>query len=196
LAKADHVHVTWKLADQAGSPAGRLVFRDPRRFGGVWAFQGPDEGFEQRWASLGPDALAVSAAELSARLRTRRASGQTVRNVKSALLDQATIAGVGNIYADESLFRAGILPTRRVDCLSERDISALAEAIRQVMAEAIASGGSSLRDYVDGEGASGSFQVRHRVYGRSGLMCITCGTTLESGTVAQRTTVWCPACQH
>ncbi len=196
LRRRDHVHVTWRVETPDGRPAGRLVFRDPRRFGSVSAHQSREELVRTRWDALGPDALTVSEDELREQLRPKRRSNATVRNVKAALLDQATLAGVGNIYADESLFRAGILPTRRVDRLSGDEISRLGASIRTVLQEAVDSGGSTLRDYVDAEGVSGSFQLRHRVYGRSGCLCITCGETLVGDLVAQRTTVWCPRCQR
>jgi len=196
LAKRDHVHVSWKLADWAGNPAGRLVFRDPRRFGGVWAHSSMEDLIERRWSALGPDALGIGAEDLGCCLRPGRSRDrQTVRNVKSALLDQATLAGVGNIYADEALFRAGISPTRTVDRLTDEEIERLAGAVREILGKAVASGGSTLRDYVDGEGAAGSFQFEHRVYGRGGQLCIECGKVLRSRVVAQRTTVWCGQCQ-
>jgi formamidopyrimidine-DNA glycosylase len=195
LRKSDHVHVTWRLVTPGGAAVGRLVFRDPRRFGSVSAHESREELVQTRWDALGPDALTLSASTLIERLRPRRSTSGPVRNVKSALLDQATLAGVGNIYADESLFRAGIRPGRRVDRLTDNEIALLACSILEVLQEAVASGGSTLRDYVDGEGSSGSFQFSHRVYGRTGQMCITCGETLVGDVVAQRTTVWCPRCQ-
>ncbi|MFG0293165.1 MAG: DNA-formamidopyrimidine glycosylase family protein [Phycisphaerales bacterium JB050] len=195
LVKSDHVHVTWTLVDPQGEAAGRLVFRDPRRFGGVWAYR-DRKGLSERWESLGPDALTIEACELAERLRPSTGQSRGVRHVKAALLDQSTIAGVGNIYADESLFRSGILPTRPVGDLSDAEVGRLAGAIREILAEAVESGGSTLRDYVDGDGSAGSFQQRHRVYGRSGQLCITCGNPLRDGTVAQRMTVWCVCCQR
>lgn len=197
LAKADHVHVCWKLAQTDGTAAGRLVFRDPRRFGGVWAHQSMEDLAQRRWSGLGPDALTIGDTELIARLRPRRGrAGQPVRCVKAALLDQSTLAGVGNIYADEALFRAGISPLRPVDELTDEQTIRLAKAIREVLEEAVKGGGSTLRDYVDGAGNAGSFQLRHRVYGRGGQACMDCGKVLRSGMVAQRTTVWCERCQH
>ena len=196
LPQTDHVHVTWRLFSADGEPAGRLVFRDPRRFGGVSAHSSRQELVETRWRVLGPDALTVSDAELRAKLRAKKRTRAPVRNVKSALLDQATLAGVGNIYADEALFRAGVAPTRPVDRLSPEEVDRLGASIREVLDEGVRSGGSTLRDYVDGDGSTGSFQLNHRVYGRCGQMCITCGETLVGDMVAQRTTVWCPRCQR
>lgn len=196
LIKPDHVHLVWRLTDRSGEAAGRMVFRDPRRFGGVWAHRDPEDLLESRWGALGPDALAIDPGELAERLRPKRARAERARSVKAALLDQNTLAGVGNIYADEALFRAGVLPIRGVDSLTDAEIALLAESIRKVLAEAVAAGGSTLRDYVDGQGAAGWFQVQHRVYGRSGQKCTQCGKLLLTATVAQRTTVWCGQCQR
>jgi formamidopyrimidine-DNA glycosylase len=196
LVKPDHVHLVWRLTDQSGDAAGRMVFRDPRRFGGVWAHADRRCLLEERWAALGPDALAIEAGELGERLRPKRVRAERARSVKAALLDQNTLAGVGNIYADEALFRAGVLPMRGVDSLTGQEIERLAEAIREVLTEAVAAGGSTLRDYVDGQGAAGWFQVQHRVYGRAGQLCVRCGKPILSGTIAQRTTVWCGCCQR
>lgn len=195
LDKNDHLHVTWKLRNDRDRPAGRLVFRDLRRFGGVWAHRSVQELVEQRWRSLGPDALDISAAALGDRLRPRRQSGSATRSVKAALLDQKTVAGVGNIYADEALFAAGISPQRPVNRLDPEDIRRLANELRRILRRAIKAGGSTLRDYVDGDGSSGSFQFLHKVYGRTGCLCTRCGKPLRSGQVAQRTTVWCGECQ-
>jgi len=123
------------------------------------------------------------------------ALAQTKRSIKSALLDQAVLAGVGNIYADEALHMAGIHPARRADGLRADEIANLAQSIAGVLAAAIAAGGSTLRDYADANGRPGSYQTAHAVYGRAGQPCLTCGTLLASRLLAQRTTVWCPHCQ-
>lgn len=186
LPNPTHVHVVWRLDSGA-----RLVFRDPRRFGGVCALPNP-AALAARWESLGPDALTIDAADLQPRLvRTKRA-------IKSALLDQQVLAGVGNIYADESLFRAGILPTARASALKPPAVERLAHAIRDVLAQAVAAGGSSLSDgtYVDANGNPGNFQISHNVYGRTGLPCRACGGPLRSMLISNRTTVWCPGCQR
>ncbi|MGH7133502.1 MAG: bifunctional DNA-formamidopyrimidine glycosylase/DNA-(apurinic or apyrimidinic site) lyase [Phycisphaerales bacterium] len=177
-----HVHALWTL------PRGQLVFRDPRRFGGLTTLASA-AALTDHWTALGPDALTVQATHLVKRLATAR------RAIKAALLDQAVLAGVGNIYADEALFFAAIAPTRRADRLSAVDLDRLAGAIRQVLAASIASGGSTLRDFLDGDGRPGAYRDRHAVYGRAGQPCRTCATKLRSGLLAQRTTVWCPTCQ-
>lgn len=180
---ADHVHATWWLDDGR-----RMVFRDPRRFGGLTAL--PDaEGLDARWRSLGPDALAITGEALRERL------AGTARAIKAALLDQATVAGVGNIYADESLFRAGVHPETAGGLLDAASADRLAQAVREVLHAAVQAGGSTLRDFHDAHGVSGAYQAEHAVYGRGGQACVRCGSTLATARIAQRTTVWCPICQ-
>jgi formamidopyrimidine-DNA glycosylase len=179
-----HVHAVWRVED--GS---RVVFRDPRRFGGLRVFVSR-EAIDEHWSMLGPDGLTVSGEELAAGVRGSE------RMIKAALLDQGVVAGVGNIYADEALFAAGIRPTRRCESLKGAEIIALAVRIREVLARAVEAGGSTLRDYVDAEGNPGTYQLAHAVYGRGGQACQGCGRPLREGTVGQRTTVWCERCQR
>lgn len=191
---ATHTHARWSLADHADhadhtGPAGELIFRDPRRFGGLWSLASTDQ-LESRWAELGPDALETTAKHLARALATSH------RPVKSALLDQSVVAGVGNIYADESLFRARIDPRELCDRLTAADWSRLARHIRAVLRAAVDAGGSTLRDYVDGDGSPGQGKLIHLVYGRGGMPCFSCGQTLRSITLAQRTTVFCANCQR
>ncbi|TVS07794.1 MAG: bifunctional DNA-formamidopyrimidine glycosylase/DNA-(apurinic or apyrimidinic site) lyase [Phycisphaerales bacterium] len=182
--KRDHIHATLRLEG-----GGRLLFRDPRRFGGLRAFENL-ESLSEHWSGLGPDALGVTGPVLRERL------GGSARAIKAALLDQRVIAGVGNIYADEALFESGIAPGRAAGSLSEGEASALASAIRAILARAIEAGGSSIRDYLDAGGVAGTAQRLHRVYGRGGLACERCGGELAQILLAQRTTVFCPACQR
>lgn len=182
--RLDHVHARWVLEDGTA-----VLFRDPRRFGGLTAIDAGD-GLERRWAGLGVDGLVVTGRDLLAALEG------TARALKAALLDQAVVAGVGNIYADESLHAAGIHPLRRGGGLSLGECERLAVEVRRVLAEAIDAGGSTIHDYRGATGDTGGFQSRHRVYGRGGLACLSCGRTLESGTIAQRTSVWCGGCQR
>lgn len=184
LARADHVHATWRLDD--GS---RLVFRDPRRFGGLWGYASMEAVEAERWSSLGPDALTIRAPALRAALH------RTSRPVKAALLDQGVLAGVGNIYADESLFATGIHPLRQADVVESDEATRLAGAIRRVLRRAIEGGGSTIRDYQDAGGQPGSYQRTHAVYGRAGQPCPRCCTPLVGTRVAQRQTVFCPQCQ-
>lgn len=184
-----HVHVRWTVEDDEPGGGGVLAFRDPRRFGGVWAYPTLAALVEARWRELGPDALEISGAELRSRL------GGTRRAIKAALLDQGVLAGVGNIYADESLFRARLHPERIAGELGADDTERLARAIREVLRDAVRLGGSTLRDYRDANGDAGEYQGAHEVYGRGGEACRRCGRTLESLRVGQRTTVYCPGCQ-
>lgn len=184
---ASHRHAEWSLAGRVE----RLVFRDPRRFGGLVAID-DGAGLDARWLARGPDAFATPSRIVAA---TLAAQGHRHAPIKAILLDQSVVAGVGNIYADESLFRARIRPDRRADSLSRKEWSALAAGLRRVLTLAVASGGSSLRDYRDGSGRVGSFQRLHRVYGRGGEPCPECATPLRDARVAGRTTTWCPACQ-
>lgn len=180
----DHAHVVWSLAD--GS---RVVFRDPRRFGGVWLL--PDRAaLDARWAGLGPDALAVTPHDLASAL------AGSARAVKTALLDQRAVAGVGNIYADESLFEARIAPTRPCRSLSEADFARLAAAVRSVMARAVLARGSTLRDYRLPDGSAGDAKAGHRVYARAGKPCPVCDMPIQRMVLGQRSTCWCPACQR
>jgi formamidopyrimidine-DNA glycosylase len=181
--RRSHVHAVWRFED------GRLIFRDPRRFGGLRVFTSA-AALDEHWAELGPDALAVSAEQLAAGL------GGSTRAVKAALLDQAVVAGVGNIYADEALFAAGVRPTRLCRELRDVEIAKIAACIGAVMRAAVEAGGSTLRDYVDANGDPGTYQLVHAVYGRAGEACPRCGGRLEAAAVAQRTTVWCGRCQR
>ena len=116
--------------------------------------------------------------------------------VKAALLDQGVVAGLGNIYVDELLFGLGLHPLRRADTLTRQDCERVVRRMRSLLNRAIAAGGSSVRDYVDAEGAAGGFQLRHRAYGRAGLRCTRrCGGVLVRCVVAGRGTVFCPRCQ-
>lgn len=180
---AKHVHLVWALDD-----ARRVCFRDARRFGGV-TLLGRRSGLNGFWAPLGPDALEITAGQL------RDGLGTSTRAIKAALLDQGVIAGVGNIYADESLHRAAINPCERCCDLRADQIGALAKAIRGVLREAINARGSTLRDYRDPSNKPGEAQLMHRVYARAGLACLSCGHALEQCRIAQRSTCWCPACQ-
>ncbi|MEM9374395.1 MAG: bifunctional DNA-formamidopyrimidine glycosylase/DNA-(apurinic or apyrimidinic site) lyase [Planctomycetota bacterium] len=182
--RGGHAHVSWTA--RGGR---RLVFRDPRRFGGVWLL--PDENaLDARWATLGPDAMSVTGVILATSLaRSRRA-------VKAGLLDQGSIAGVGNIYADEALFDAGIDPRRSCDSLAGDDWERLAGSLVRVLNDGLRLGGATLRDYRRPDGSVGRGTRGHRVYGRANQDCVRCGQELAQAQVAQRTTVWCPRCQH
>ena len=163
----------------------RLLLDDIRQFARIHAGpQLPDEV-----ARLGPEPFALTAAGFRARLQGRRGS------IKPLLLDQSFLAGLGNIYVDESLHRARIHPLAQAGRLSRPRAEALHRAILAVLEEAIAAGGSSISDYVDGAGRKGGFQRLHRVYGRHGHPCPDCGAPVRRIVVAQRGTWFCPRCQ-
>ncbi len=187
-----HVHCVWRLkrtsSTEARAPLA-MLFRDPRRFGGIWPFPSLAALYDRAWARLGPDALTIEGETLRERL------ARTRQPIKASLLNQSLVAGVGNIYADEALFAARIHPLSRPARLNTDQWDALALAIRSIMQAAIESGGSTLRDYRDATGQPGWFAFHHHAYGRSGQPCSRCGERLRSSTVAQRTTVHCPKCQ-
>lgn len=186
----DHIHARWLLRARTGSPAGTLLFRDPRRFGGIFTYDSP-AALGQEWSGLGPDALDPPRADHPTLDRLWR----TKRPIKAALLDQRCIAGVGNIYADEALFRSRIHPMTPAESLEPAARARLLIAVRTTLRRAVAAGGSTIRDYRDASGGNGWFQISHQVYGRAGLPCPACGRLLESCRLAQRTTVYCPECQ-
>lgn len=188
----DHVHARWRLRDAHGRFR-TLEFRDPRRFGGLFPFRSVDDLRSRLWSGLGPDAVLEPVESLSIALMEAGHGSQ--RAVKAMLLDQSIVAGVGNIYADEALFAAGIHPQHAARRLDAERWRRLVEALRHTLVASIEAGGSTLRDYVDAGGRRGSFQKTHQVYGRARLPCLRCGETLRSGPVASRTTVWCPNCQ-
>ncbi len=181
--EAPHTHARWTLDDGV-----RLAFVDPRRFGGLWSLPTPAH-VADRVSGLGADALTIDDEALVAAL------ARAARPVKAALLDQTVLAGVGNIYADEALFRAGVHPLARADHLPREAVVRLAQAVRACLEEALLAGGSTVRDYAAPGGLPGRYQGQHRVYGRAGEACVACGGPLASGRVAQRMTVWCPSCQ-
>ena len=182
---APHTHVLWRLDD-----GGTLAFRDPRRFGGIWTFPSLDVLQRERWSSLGPDALSLSPDQLAPRLKS------SSRGLKAALLDQALVAGLGNIYTDELLFRCRLHPATPAQRLTHPQSQNLVHTLRELLHEAVLAGGSTLRDYVDGDGRAGDYQNRHQVYGKAGQPCPRCSTPLTAGTFAGRSTTWCPRCQR
>ena len=141
------------------------------------------------WNQLGPDALTVQSSALVAAFRGSR------RALKSALLDQSVTAGIGNIYVDESMFRARLHPCMPVHRLKPDQVDRLALIIRTVLQQAVDRGGSTIQDHRTADGGWGSFQKLHKVYGRAGLPCVTCKAPLASRLVQQRMTVFCKNCQ-
>ncbi len=182
-----HDHFTLRLE------GGELRLRDPRRFGAVlWHSSGADAPPHALLAHLGPEPLdpGFDGSALRRALRGRRAA------VKPLLLDQRVVAGVGNIYACEALHRAGIDPCRAGGDVSPARCDRLAGALRETLAEAVAAGGSTLRDFAHADGTHGCFQHAARVYGRAGLPCPRCGALVRQITQAQRSTYYCPRCQR
>ncbi|MBW8459345.1 MAG: bifunctional DNA-formamidopyrimidine glycosylase/DNA-(apurinic or apyrimidinic site) lyase [Thiobacillus sp.] len=180
-----HDHVDWLFDDDA-----TLRLRDPRRFGAVlWT---DDVARHPLLAHLGPEPLtpAFDAAYLHAQCQRRSTA------IKQVIMDGQVVVGVGNIYASESLFHAGIRPAATARRLSRPACARLAEAIRQVLTAAIAAGGSSLRDYVASDGELGYFQLQTRVYDRTGLPCKTCATPIRRIVQGQRASFYCPTCQR
>lgn len=174
---AKHTHLIAKLA------SGReLRFIDPRMFGKLSVHRG---GFDPG----GIEPLQVSEEAFIALFRGRKTP------IKSALLNQKLLRGVGNIYADESLFRAGIRPRRRAATITRDQLRKLHKAVQQVLQEAISLGGSSISDYVDADGAEGFFQLRHRVYGREGEACLVCKGPVRRIVLGGRSSHYCAKCQ-
>lgn len=167
----------------------RLV--DPRRFGfAVW-LAADDEARDPSLAALGVEPLATDLdVVLPAVLRGRTAP------LKALLLDQRLVAGIGNIYANEALWRAGIHPRRSPRRTSHERLVRLATAVRAVLTEAVEQGGTTIRDFATPEGDFGYFAVRLAVYGKGGQPCPRCGSLLREAPIANRSTVWCPACQR
>ena len=180
-----HTHIVFHLED------GRdLLYIDPRTFGETALLRRGDRTPLRGLHTMGPEPLEgdFTCECLASALRGKC-------RVKSALLDQSRVAGIGNIYADESLHRAGVNPLRRLDGLSPEDIGRIHGAVREVLAEAISRGGSSVSDYVNLRGDRGSFQDDHRVYRREGEYCPACGTTIVREVIAGRSSYFCPRCQ-
>jgi formamidopyrimidine-DNA glycosylase len=186
-----HTHLEIELTADArgGNGAGaieHLRFRDPRRFGGIWWLGAGGDGAE---ANMGPEPLRLRPTRLARQMsRTRRA-------IKTALLDQRLIAGLGNIYVDESLFLARIHPLTPACDLTVAQVGRLSRAIKATLRRAIRHRGSSVRDYVDAEGVAGGFQNLHRVYDRAGKPCPVCRTPIERIMLGGRSTHFCRKCQ-
>jgi formamidopyrimidine-DNA glycosylase len=166
-----------------------LTFNDPRRFG-LMRLGALDEMEELH--NVGDDSLALSwsAEQWRAALRGRRLP------IKNLLMDQRLLAGIGNIYANEMLYRAGIRPRRRADRLKRDEIARLARAVREVLARAVRLGGSSISDFRDGNGRPGEFQIHHAVYDRAGAPCRRCGATIRKVVLSGRSSFYCPSCQR
>jgi formamidopyrimidine-DNA glycosylase len=180
---APHTHIFFALDD-----GHELRYTDIRRFGRVQFLLDGVNG--SLLGKLGLDALEASETEFAARLRGRHA------RIKALLLDQRVLRGMGNIYTDESLWRARIHPARLATTLKDDELRRLYSSVQKVLKEAIRLKGSSVSDYVDSEGNRGEFQLRHRVYLREGKKCFRCGTLIRRIIVAGRSSHFCPHCQR
>lgn len=185
--RRDHTHIVFGLDDERHE----LRFRDVRRFGSaVWHASRADiEAYFAR-QRLGPEPFDIDPTYW------RAALAKTERNLKAILLDQRVLAGVGNIYADESCFEAGVHPVTMGCQVTPRRADKLRQVIPQVLERAIGARGSSIRDYVGGSGLMGEYQDEFRVYGRTGEPCIRCRTPIERIVLAGRSTHFCPRCQR
>ncbi|MFM7479605.1 MAG: bifunctional DNA-formamidopyrimidine glycosylase/DNA-(apurinic or apyrimidinic site) lyase [Planctomycetota bacterium] len=181
--KKDHVHIHWFLNDGTS-----LAFRDARRFGSVIPCDDQD-ALDVHWRLLGPDALSVEPHDLLSRLRPKRTA------LKTCLMDQSVLAGVGNIYADESLFGARLHPLMPASRLQRGHVDRLVLSLRKVLVSAINHGGSTLRDFCTPSGVGGTYRSAHQVYGRKGEPCPTCRVALRGARIGGRASVWCPTCQ-
>lgn len=167
----------------------QLVFSDMRKFGYVRSFASGELGNWEFLKKAGPEPLETSPAKLADRIKGRKAG------IKGLLLNQSVVVGVGNIYADEVLFRARIHPETRGDRVSRARAVKLFTELQVVLHQAIAENGSSIRDYVNADGDAGGFQNSFNVYGKKGQKCGVCKSTLEALKVAGRTSTFCPKCQ-
>lgn len=174
-----HTHLIAKLA------SGReLRFIDPRMFGKLQVLSG------KSFKAPGAEPINADREHFVKLFKGRKTP------IKSALLNQALLSGIGNIYADESLFRAGVRPRRRAASLTRGDLLRLYDSIQEVLAEAIALGGSSVSDYVDANGNEGFFQLQHRVYQRTAEPCLVCKTPIKRVVISGRSSHYCPKCQR
>jgi formamidopyrimidine-DNA glycosylase len=179
---AIHTHARLTLASGL-----ELRFIDPRRFGRL---EYRDLAHDAAFHAAGAEPLTITAKHFAQLFHGRRLS------IKAALLNQSLLTGIGNIYADESLFRAGIRPRRQSGRLKTEELESLRLALRKVLRHAIKLGGSSISDYVDADGNNGFFQFEHCVYQRTGLPCKQCKTPIRRIVLAGRSTHYCPTCQR
>ncbi|MED4813129.1 DNA-formamidopyrimidine glycosylase [Bacillus atrophaeus] len=181
-----HVHVVFTMTDGT-----QLRYRDVRKFGTMHLFHPGEEMRELPLSQLGPEPDDKEFTDVYLKERLMK----TNRAVKTALLDQKAVVGLGNIYVDEALFRAGIHPETKANQLSAQKIKKLHEEIKNTLQEAIDAGGSTVRSYINSQGEIGMFQLRHFVYGKKDKPCKTCGTMISKIVVGGRGTHFCAKCQ-
>lgn len=178
-----HTHLTLSFTDNGP----RVFFRDTRKFGKVlWLAPGATD---PRLDKLGPDAMGATGEVIYAAARKRRSA------IKTLLLDQSVLAGAGNIYADEALFRAGVRPKRAAKKVTRAECDRIAEALVAVLKRSIETGGSSISDYIAPDGRDGAFQDERMVYARAGEPCKVCGSKIRRAVIGQRSAHWCSECQ-
>lgn len=181
-----HTHVLFTFTDGT-----ELRYRDVRKFGTMHLFKKGEEEKSLPLSQLGPEPFSK---EFSLKYLEEKLS-KTNRKIKVALLDQTKFVGLGNIYVDEALFRAGIYPERAANSLTKKEMKILHHEIIQTLNEAVKKGGSTIRSYVNTQGEIGMFQLQLFVYGQNGNACQTCGTEIEKTVVGGRGTHFCPKCQ-
>ena len=182
-----HDHLEFSLDD-----ASRLVFNDPRRFGMVRLVARADLASSAELKGIGPEPLSR---EFDAGYLAAKARGKKVA-IKNLIMDQRIVAGIGNIYAAEVLFRAGVRPSRRAGRVTRAEIEKIAAAVPLILRAAIGSRGTTFRSYRDSRGRPGRFAERLRVYGREGEPCYRCSTPIRNVVVGQRASFYCPSCQR
>jgi formamidopyrimidine-DNA glycosylase len=170
--------------------ANELVFRDVRKFGFLLCLEGDPMAACGELACLGPEPLEIGPAEFAALIARRKG------RIKSLLLDQTVIAGIGNIYADEMLFDARIHPETSASSIGKKRVERLYGSMKKILTLAIAEKGSTLQDYRDAEGKAGNFQFFHKVYDRKGEPCVVCGTPVKMKRIGGRSSHFCPQCQR
>jgi formamidopyrimidine-DNA glycosylase len=184
---ARHDHIHFQLDD-----GNALVYNDPRRFGLLKLVARADLESTPELSALGAEPIGgeFNAAYLARRIRGRKAA------IKNLLMDQRVVAGIGNIYAAEILFRAGVRPTRRAGRLKRAEIERIVAATAPILNAAIDGRGTTFRSYRDSSGRPGGFLTRLKVYGRAGEPCYVCATPIRTTTLGQRSSFYCPTCQH
>jgi formamidopyrimidine-DNA glycosylase len=185
-ARDKHTRLVVRFEDGANE----LVFRDVRKFGFLLCLEGDPMAACAELACLGPEPLDIGLAEFTALIARKRG------RIKSLLLNQTVIAGIGNIYADEMLFDARIHPQSQASSLGKKAVERLYDSMKKILTLAIAEKGSTLQDYRDAEGKSGNFQFFHKVYDRKGEPCVACGTTIRMTRIGGRSSHFCPRCQR
>lgn len=181
--KHDHVVFSFRDCDEL------LRYNDQRKFGKLKVFDTKNEAKLPELKKLGPEALEISSSEFVELFRARKG------RIKPTLLNQQIISGLGNIYADESLYLARIHPAQKINSISEKKLRNLHQAVRKILLKAIKAGGSSIDNYVQVDGKLGNFQLQHKAYGREGEPCGRCGAKIKRIKISQRSSYFCPRCQ-